>query len=114
MNVEQRILASGRVRVDDQGRIFWTNSGQRAEHRAPHGYLQVRVMLDGVRLHAGAHRVVWTQAIGALSMLARPRTTRSADRAPLARPPPAACSTAANTTASRCCRLRTGPGIGAE
>ena len=59
LSLEQRILASGRVRVDDEGRIYWARNGKRAEHRTPQGYLQVRVMLNGVRMHAGAHRVVW-------------------------------------------------------
>lgn len=64
MNAEQRILASGRVRIDGQGRVFWTSNGKRAEHSTPQGYLQVRVMLEGKRLHAGAHRIVWTHFNG--------------------------------------------------
>jgi len=57
---ERRILASCRVRVDADGRIYWTRNGRRAEHKTPLGYLQVRVMIAGKRLHVGAHRIVWT------------------------------------------------------
>lgn len=32
---------------------------RRVEHRMPKGYLQVRAMIDGKRVCAGAHRLVW-------------------------------------------------------
>lgn len=38
---------------------------RRAEHRArPGGYLQVRAMIDGKRIHASAHRLVWQYFFG--------------------------------------------------
>lgn len=47
--------------IDEDGRVWRsTKRGKRrAEHRTPHGYLQVRWMKDGVRHYAGAHRLVW-------------------------------------------------------
>ncbi len=64
----------GELEIDDTGRIWrvaarrwdrWTNATRsipcrrrRAEKRTGK-YLQVRVMIDGVRSHALAHRIVW-------------------------------------------------------
>lgn len=54
---EESVWASGRFTVDADGAV-WRGS-KRAEHRMPNGYLQVRVMVDGVMLYTGAHRLVW-------------------------------------------------------
>jgi len=32
---------------------------RRAEHRTPDGYLQIRAMINGRRVHCAAHRLVW-------------------------------------------------------
>lgn len=54
--------ASGKFRVDSQGRVWSGN--KRAENRLPSGYLQVRVMIDGVRFCTTAHRLVWRATNG--------------------------------------------------
>ncbi len=38
---------------------FYKIKKRRAEHPTPLGYLQVRAMIDGIRYHASAHRLVW-------------------------------------------------------
>lgn len=38
----------------------------RAEHRLPSGYLQVKVMVDGVRHYTSAHRLVWLALNGTI------------------------------------------------
>lgn len=53
---EAIVWASGKFRVDAQGRV-WRGS-RRAENRAGE-YLQVKVMIDGVRYYTCAHRLVW-------------------------------------------------------
>ena len=56
---EEIVLNSGRFRIDSRGVITRRNNGRPAGRKTPNGYLQVRPMIDGVRLHVGAHRVVW-------------------------------------------------------
>lgn len=42
-----------------RGNITLPCPPRRAEHRTPHGYLQVRAMVGCRRYHVGAHRVIW-------------------------------------------------------
>jgi len=75
-DLNERILISmvrdGYWRVDVEGRVWIVRvkSGptkglpRRAEHCTPQGYLQVRALIDGKRLHCGAHRLVWQHAHG--------------------------------------------------
>ncbi len=74
---ERRLISlvhEGQWEIDDHGRIWRTSmrtglrgggshlvpvERRRVEHRLPSGYLQVRAMIDGKRLHACAHRLVW-------------------------------------------------------
>ena len=55
------LVQSGEWRIDDKGQVWTgrTGSWQRIERRTPHGYLQVRKMIGGKRIHTGAHRLVW-------------------------------------------------------
>lgn len=81
--LNERIIISlvrdGQWEIDELGRIWRVavrrglKSGgahlvpcqrRRVEHRMPLGYLQVRVMIDGKRLHTGAHRLVWQHTNG--------------------------------------------------
>jgi len=73
-------VINGDLQIDQKGRIWririrqgdrWTRKvrkinccRRRAEHRTPIGYLQIRMMTDGVRVHASAHRVVWRHLRG--------------------------------------------------
>lgn len=59
---EEIVWASGKFTVDADGAVW--RDGKRAEHRNPLGYLQVRVMINGVRYHTGAHRLVWLATAG--------------------------------------------------
>jgi hypothetical protein len=68
-------VTSGELEIDSEGRIWrvkkrtadrWTGSTKttpckrvRAEMANTNGYLQVRVMRDGKRAYAAAHRLVW-------------------------------------------------------
>lgn len=79
-NVVYQAVLAGELRIDPDGTIWrlgarrwnrWTghtvwvpSTPRRAEHRASTGYLQVRVMWDGVRFHALAHRLVYRHFIG--------------------------------------------------
>lgn len=69
-----KLVRDGEWEIDDQGRIWRTSIrvGQRGggsrlvpvprrrvEKSLPHGYLEVRAMVDGKRLCCGAHRLVW-------------------------------------------------------
>lgn len=71
-----RAVLEGELEIDSEGRIWriakrmadrWnpgrtrtiTCRRRRAEHPTPKGYLQVRVMYQGKRYHACAHRLVW-------------------------------------------------------
>lgn len=77
MNREDEVYQAveiGELTIDSQGRIWrvaarradrWTGgvrtiscAPRRAEHLA-RKYLQIRVMFDGIRVHAAAHRLVW-------------------------------------------------------
>jgi DNA-binding XRE family transcriptional regulator len=69
------LVRSGEWEIDARGRIWriaerrgnrWTGghrlipcARRRVEKRLPQGYLQVRAMMDGRRIHVGAHRLVW-------------------------------------------------------
>lgn len=68
------LLASGELEIDAEGRVWRIASRRglktggshivpekrrRAERKTPDGYLQVRAVIDGKRLHTGAHRLVW-------------------------------------------------------
>lgn len=76
--MENQVLSaveSGLFEIDDLGRIWrlgkrgwdrWKRKIRintclkvRAENKTGLGYLQIRVMVNGKRAHAGAHRVVW-------------------------------------------------------
>lgn len=59
---EDVVWASGKFTVDANGAV-WRGS-RRAEHRTSTGYLQVRVMLNGIRHYTGAHRLVWRALFG--------------------------------------------------
>jgi hypothetical protein len=81
---ESEIVAAvkrGELRVDAAGRVWRCTDRrgnryckeraslkpipeQRAEHRTPQGYLQIRMMIGGTRYHTGAHRVVYMALIG--------------------------------------------------
>lgn len=80
---ERRLIAfvrSGEWEIDDAGRIWRVKlrtgnrhdggfrivacARRRAEKMTPQGYLQVRAMVDGKRLHCGAHRLVWQHVRG--------------------------------------------------
>jgi len=83
MALEDLVLLAvdaGELEIDRQGRIWrlaarradrW-NGGtrsfrchrRRAERTVGKGYLQVRVMIDGIRAEVFAHRVVWISANG--------------------------------------------------
>ena len=61
-------VCDGRLQIDDQGRIWRvsrkTGQRRRAEHQVPLGYLQIRLMIKGHRIHALAHRLVWRHVNG--------------------------------------------------
>lgn len=74
-----RLVTNGEWEIDEDGRIWRTKartgkkSGgshlvsvarRRVEHPTSFGYLQVRSMVDGVRTHGLAHRLVWQFANG--------------------------------------------------
>ena len=64
MNNEEALydlVRSGEWEIDEMGHVWGTRKGARVriEHRTPLGYLQVRKMRNGIRLHTGAHRLVW-------------------------------------------------------
>lgn len=63
---ERAVLgAIGRVfRMDEDGRFWRIKGGRRAENRTGFGYLQLRLMVGGVRHHVGAHRIAWMLANG--------------------------------------------------
>ena len=70
MTPEERLLATGFFEVDADGAIWrrrWAHGTcprRRAENKIGTGYLMVRQMLDGRRLHLLAHRIVWTHFNG--------------------------------------------------
>ncbi len=68
---EDLLLASGRFEVAEVGIVFRVRDGRgrpclprRAENRTSLGYLQVRAVVAGKRIHVGAHRMVWTAHFG--------------------------------------------------
>lgn len=69
-----KAVQSGELEIDDKGRVWrikrrcGIKTGgshllpvprKRAEHKTKTGYLQVRIMRHGKRVHAGASRLVW-------------------------------------------------------
>lgn len=68
-------VLAGEMEIDSEGRIWrlakrgwdrWNKCVKlnkckrvRAENRLPHGYLQIRTMVDGRRAQVGAHRIVY-------------------------------------------------------
>jgi ribosomal protein S25 len=65
---EQQILAAvaaGKFRIDNEGRVWKGHLfNRRAEHKTPQGYMQIRVMVNGVRACSGAHRIVYQSLVG--------------------------------------------------
>lgn len=64
MNNEEmlyNLVLSGEWKIDQNGYVWMMKKGvwKRAEHRTPQGYLQVRKMIKGIRVHTGAHRLVY-------------------------------------------------------
>ena len=75
----------GELEIDSQGRIWrvaarrgnrWGGGTRsipcerrRAEKETSTGYFQVRVMIDGVRSHALAHRLVWKHFNGSIPLM---------------------------------------------
>ena len=73
-------VTSGELEIDTMGQVWrvaarrwdrWTQTTRtipckrrRAENHNATGYRQVRVMVDGVRWHALAHRLVWRHCYG--------------------------------------------------
>jgi len=55
------LVKAGKWKIDDQGQIWELRSGNWIVrgHRMPHGYIQVRKMINRVRIHTGAHRLVY-------------------------------------------------------
>jgi DNA-binding XRE family transcriptional regulator len=53
---EEIVWSSGKFTVDDAGRVWRSNT--RAENKAGE-YLQVKVMINGIRYYTCAHRLVW-------------------------------------------------------
>lgn len=51
------LVINGEWVIDANGRIW--KGERRVERQTPQGYLQVRKMSNGVRLHTGAHRLVY-------------------------------------------------------
>jgi hypothetical protein len=66
MSAEADLFATGWFEIDSSGAIWRTRTARgpcarrRAENRTSFGYLMVRQMLGGRRLHVLAHRFVWT------------------------------------------------------
>ncbi|MBB5764642.1 HNH endonuclease [Methylorubrum rhodesianum] len=73
------LVREGQWEIDEHGRVWCVadRRGLRAggshlvpckrkriEHRTPEGYLQVRAMIEGRRMHCGAHRLVWQHLHG--------------------------------------------------
>jgi len=64
-----KFVLNGTLEIDRLGRVWRMPNAKtsslirciprRAEHMAQQGYLQVRVMENGKRIHAEAHRLVW-------------------------------------------------------
>lgn len=84
-NVEElayRGVLLGELEIDSEGRVWrvaarrgdrWSSGTRvipcqrrRAEHATGGGYLQVRVMIDGKRANAMAHRLVWFHLKGSI------------------------------------------------
>jgi len=94
-----RAIEMGELAIDFEGRIWrvaarrwdrWTQQtrsipceARRAEKSAGE-YLQVRVMIDGVRAHALAHRMVWRHFFGQIppGMLVNHRNGAKTDNRP--------------------------------
>lgn len=57
-DVLYELVKSGVWVINTKGEIL-NRKGERVEKKTPQGYLQVRKMTKGVRLHSGAHRLVY-------------------------------------------------------
>jgi hypothetical protein len=62
-----RAVVDGTLEIDPEGRV-WRNSkkGRRRAENDPGEYLQVRLMRDGIRVHACASRLVWRHFNGSI------------------------------------------------
>lgn len=58
---EDKVWSSGKFTVDQEGRVW--RGIRRAENRVG-DYLQVKVMLNGIRYYTCAHRLVWRAIVG--------------------------------------------------
>lgn len=60
------LVKMGEWKIDNLGRIWKIKNGQqvRVERKTPQGYLRVRKMINGIRLHTGAHRLVYRHFFG--------------------------------------------------
>lgn len=61
MNNEEilyELVKMGEWRITEAGEI-WNRKGKRVERRTPQGYFQVRKMVKGIRIHTGAHRLIY-------------------------------------------------------
>lgn len=74
------LITQGIFEIDSDGKIWRLKGGQRmkgdnrfkstkrrrAEKTLPNGYMQIRVLINGVRYHVYAHRVVWAYFNGSI------------------------------------------------
>lgn len=66
-NVEDevyRAVETGLLKIDSEGRIWRMWPTRRRAEKSSGDYLQVRVMTNGIRHHALAHRLVWRHFMG--------------------------------------------------
>ena len=52
-----QLVKNGHLTIDGNGHVY--KNGKNCEHKMPQGYMQTRVMIDGIRYHTGSHRLVW-------------------------------------------------------
>lgn len=78
---EEQVWASGKFTVDEEGRVW--RGLERAENRVG-SYLQVKVMISGVRYYTGAHRIVWRALFGPIptGMVVNHKNGRKDDNRP--------------------------------
>lgn len=79
---EEHVWSSGKFSVDSTGRVW--RGEKRAENRASQGYLQVKVMVSGVRYYTCAHRLVWRALVGPIptGMVVNHKNGRKDDNRP--------------------------------
>jgi hypothetical protein len=56
-------VAAGDIRIDDEGRVWRTSTGRRAEHAHPRGYLSVWIFRPR-KVQMLAHRLVYLHLVG--------------------------------------------------